>query len=63
MIMSSNIPLMNPTEDKKKDEDMSQNKAPSLDKSGSSSKTETEHTEKLGTKKRSLPLASSEYKI
>ena len=50
---------MNPTEDKNQDEDMAQNKAPSLDKSGSSSKTETEHTEKLDTKKRYLPLASS----
>ena len=49
--MSSNISLMNPTEDKNQYEDMAQNKAPSLDKSGSASKTETEHTEKLNTKK------------
>ena len=49
--MSSNIPLMNPTEDKNQDKDMAQNKVPSLDKSGSASKTETEHTEKLDTKK------------
>ena len=42
--MSSNIPLMNPTEDKIQDEDMSQNRVPSLDKSGSATKTETEHT-------------------
>ena len=65
--MSSNIPLINPTEDKiqdnignlqtekqkssesysenllskDKDKDMAQNKLPSLDKSGSASKTET----------------------
>ena len=75
--MSSNIPLMNPTEDKTKDnignfqtkkqkasesysenplskdkdKDMAQNKLPSLDKSGSASKTETEHTHKINTKK------------
>ena len=42
---------MNPTEDKIQDEDMALNKLPSLDKSGSASKTETEHTEKLYTKK------------
>ena len=60
--MSSNIPLMNPTEDKNQDEDMAQNKAPSLDKSGSAQKTETEHTEKLDAKKMSLPLASSDDK-
>ena len=36
------------------------NKLPSLDKSMSSSKTETEHTLKLDTKKRSLSLASSD---
>ena len=57
--MSYNIPLMNPTEDKIQDEDMVQNKVPSLDKSGSASKTETKHTEKLDNKKRYLPLASS----
>ena len=39
---------------------MAHNKVPSLDKSGSASKTETEHTEKLDTKKRYLPLASSD---
>ena len=49
--MYSNIPLMNPTEDKIQDEYMAQNKVSSLDKSGSASKTETEHTEKLDTKK------------
>ena len=38
---------------------MAHNKVPSLDKSGSASKSETEHTEKLDTKKRSLLLASS----
>ena len=49
--MSSNIPLMNPTIDKIQDKDMAQNKSPSLDKSGSVSKTKTEHTVKLDTKK------------
>ena len=38
---------------------MAQNKVPSLDKSGSASKTETEHTVKLDSKKISSPLASS----
>ena len=38
---------------------MTLNKLPSLDKSGYASKNETEHTVKLDTKKRSLPLASS----
>ena len=60
--MYSNIPLMNPAEDKIKDKEMAHNKVPSLDKSASDLKTETEHTEKLDTKKRSLPLASSEDK-
>ena len=41
---------------------MALNKVPSLDKSGSSQKTETENTVKLDTKKRSLPLASSDDK-
>ena len=41
MIMSSNTPLMNPTEDKIQYKDMAQNKVPSLDKSGSALKTET----------------------
>ena len=49
--MSSNIPFMNTTEDKNQDQEMAQTKVPSLDKSGSASKTETEHTEKLDTKK------------
>ena len=75
--MSSNIPLINSTEDKiqynignlqiqkqkelesysekplnkDKDKDMSQNKVTSSDKYGSASKTETEHTVKLDTKK------------
>ena len=39
--MSYNIPLMKPTEDKIQDEDMAQNKVPSLDKSESAQKTET----------------------
>ena len=86
--MSTNIPLINPTEDKiqnnignfqtekqkasesyskkplskDKDKDMAQNKVPSLDKYGSASKNETEHTVELDTKKRSLPLASSDDK-
>ena len=42
--MSSNIPLMNSTEDKNQDQKMSHTKVPSLDKSGSTSKTETERT-------------------
>ena len=52
--MYSNIPLMNSTEDKNQDQEMAQNKVPSLDKSGSASKTETEHTEKLDSKKGSV---------
>ena len=77
MIVSSNIPLINTTEDKIQDDisnlqiekqkvsgsysekplskdiekDMAMNKLPSLDKSRSSSKTETENTLKLDTKK------------
>ena len=47
---------------KDKDKDIAQNKVPSLYKSGSASKTETEHTVKLYTKKISLPLASSDDK-
>ena len=54
--MSSNIPLMNPIEDKIQDKDMAQDKVPSLDKSGYASKTETEHTEKLHTNKLSPSL-------
>ena len=42
---------MNPTEDKIQDKYMAQNKVPSLDKSESASKTETEHTEKYILKK------------
>ena len=38
---------------------MTQNKVPSLDKAGSASRTETEHTEKLDSKKRSVQLSSS----
>ena len=74
--MSSNIPLINPTEDKiqynignlktekqkasdsysenpliNDKKDMALNKLPSLDKSRSSSKTDTENTVKLDTKK------------
>ena len=60
--MSSNIPLMNPTADKIQDKDMAQNKVPSLYKSVSASKIETEHREILDTKKITLPLASSDDK-
>ena len=86
--MSSNILLINSTEDKIEDDignlqtekqkasdsysekplskdeekDMVLSKLPSLDKFGSSSKTETENTLKLDTKKRSLPLSSSDDK-
>ena len=41
---------------------MAQNKVPPLDKSGSASKTETEHTVKIDTRKISSPLASSDDK-
>ena len=51
---------MNPTEDK--DKKMAQNKVPSLDKSGSASKNETERTEKQDSKKRSVELSSSDDK-
>ena len=51
---------MNPTEDKIQDKYMAQNEVPSLDKSGSALKTKTEHTQKIHTKKNSLPLASSD---
>ena len=83
--MTSNITLINPTEDKiqdnigslqtekqkssgsysekplskDKEKYMAMNKLPSLDKSRSSSKTETENTFIIDTKKRSLPLVSS----
>ena len=60
--MYYNIPFINPTEDKNQEEEMAQNKVPSLDKSGSASKTETEHTDKLDTNKISLSLSSSDDK-
>ena len=41
---------------------MAQNTVTSLDKSGSASKTDTKHTQKLDTKKIYLPLASSNDK-
>ena len=53
---------MNPTKHKIQDKDMAQDKVPSLDKSGSASKTETEHTDKLDTNKISLSLSSSDDK-
>ena len=60
--MSSNILLINSTEDKNQDQEMAQNKVPSLDKSGSASKTETEHTQNLDSKKGSVQLSSSDDK-
>ena len=60
--MSSNITLMNSTEDKNLDQEMAQNKVPSLDKSGSASKNITEQTEKLDSKKISVQLSSSDDK-
>ena len=39
---------------------MAQNKVPSLDKSGSASKSVTYHRDKLDTKKQSIPLSSSD---
>ena len=41
---------------------MAHNKLPSLDKSGSALKTETNHTEKLDSEKRSVQLSSSDDK-
>ena len=87
--MSSNIPLIKPTEDQIKDnignlkidkekasdsyiekpisedieKDMSLKKLTSLDKSRSSSETETEDTVKLYTKNISMSSASSDDKI
>ena len=49
--MSSNIPLINSTEDKNQDQKIAQTKVPSLYKSGSTSETLTEQTEKLDSKK------------
>ena len=46
---------MNSTEYKNPDQEMAQNKALSLDKSGSALKTVTEQTDKLDIKKRSIP--------
>ena len=51
--MSSNTPLINSTEYKNQYQEIKQNKAPSLDKSGYASKTKTELTEKHDSKKRS----------
>ena len=42
---------MNPTKDKNQYKYMAQKIVPLLDKSGSASKTETEHTDKLDTTK------------
>ena len=53
--MSSNIALMNSTEDKNQNQEMAQTKVPSLDRSGSASKNGTEQTEKLNSKERSVP--------
>ena len=53
---------MDSTEDTNPEQNMAQNKVPSLDKSGSASKTEIEHTEKLDSKKVSVQLSSSDNK-
>ena len=50
--MSSNIPLINSTEDKNQDQEMAQNKVPSLDKSRSTQRTDIENTV---NKPRSIP--------
>ena len=55
--MSSNVPLLDPTEDKIQDKEMAHNEVPSLDKSGSALKTETEHTEKIHTKKKIFTIS------
>ena len=52
--MSSNITLMDSTEDNNQEQKMAQTKVPSLDKSVSASKTVTEKTEKLESKERSV---------
>ena len=49
--MSSNIPLMDSTEDNNREQKMTKTKVPSLDKLGSASKNVTEKTEKLDGKK------------
>ena len=53
--MFSNTPLIDSTEDNNQEQKMAQTKVPSLDKSGSASKTVTEKREKLDGKKRSVP--------
>ena len=45
--MSSNIPFMDLTEDNNQEQKMAQTKVPSLDKSGSASKTVIKQTERL----------------
>ena len=52
--MSSNKHLMDSTEYNNQEQKMTQTKVPSLDKSGYASKTVTEKTEKLDSKKRSV---------
>ena len=53
--MSSNIPLMDSTEDNNQEQKMAQTKVPSLDKSGSASKTVTGKTDKIDIEKRAVP--------
>ena len=53
--MSSNILLMDKTEDNNRGQKMAQTKVPSLDKSGSASKTVTEKKDKLDSKNISVP--------
>ena len=49
--MSYNIPSVDSTEDNNQEQKMAQIKLPSLDKSGSASKTVTKNTEKLDGEK------------
>ena len=53
--MSSDISLMDSTEDNNQEQKMAQTKVPSLDKLGSDSKNVTEKTEKLDSEKISVP--------
>ena len=53
--MSSNTLLMDSTEDNNQEQKMAHTKVPSLDKSGSASKTVTDQIEKLDIKKKYVP--------
>ena len=55
MIVSSDTPFMDSTEDNNQEQKMAQTKLPSFDKQGSASKTVAEKTEKLDSKKISVP--------